>query len=154
MPNYRTHDAIGLAGSCIAGTYAAMQCDVQTGLLVYSFTLIQCYYFSPDLDCNSKIYNRWSIFKFVWYPYQKLVKHRSLISHSGISGLFRLLYFLFLLYIIFPYIRKFFWYIIAGDDTSIYFFIIMVICSIYADILHTFTDIIISFVSKYFKTFN
>lgn len=47
---------------------------------------------SPDLDIQSRIYERWGIFKYYWLPYQKLIPHRSPLSHSGVSSLIRLMY--------------------------------------------------------------
>lgn len=54
---------------------------------------------SPDLDLDSSIYRRWGPFRFLWWPYQKLLPHRSVFSHSFIVGpLIRLAYFFVLLY--------------------------------------------------------
>jgi uncharacterized metal-binding protein len=50
--------------------------------------------FSPDLDLRSAPYRRWRLLRFVWIPYQKLVPHRSWISHSIFFGpILRILYF-------------------------------------------------------------
>ncbi len=55
-------------------------------------------WFSPDLDIYSRPYRRWGTLRVIWFPYKKLVKHRSPISHTPIfSQLFQLLYFLFAL---------------------------------------------------------
>lgn len=43
------------------------------------------YFISPDLDLDSSVYKRWSIFRFIWYPYREIMKHRG-ASHSFIWG--------------------------------------------------------------------
>jgi len=43
-------------------------------------------YVSPDLDIQSKPYHRWGIFRILWYPFLKLVPHRSKWSHHIILG--------------------------------------------------------------------
>lgn len=60
------------------------------GSLLFSGLLL-----SPDLDLNSSIYKRWGPLRFIWWPYQKCVRHRSIISHSFFVGPFlRVIYFI------------------------------------------------------------
>ncbi len=48
---------------------------------------------SPDLDTNSNSLKRWGLLKLVWWPYRKLIPHRSFLSHAPFLGTtFRLLY--------------------------------------------------------------
>lgn len=50
--------------------------------------------FSPDLDLRSAPYRRWRSLRWVWLPYQRMVPHRSWISHSFVLGpLLRIVYF-------------------------------------------------------------
>ena len=42
-------------------------------------------YLSPDLDINSKPYQRWGALRVLWYPYMKVFKHRQ-ASHNLIIG--------------------------------------------------------------------
>jgi uncharacterized metal-binding protein len=42
--------------------------------------------FGPDLDIHSVQFKRWGKLRFLWLPYQKLIKHRSLFSHGPILG--------------------------------------------------------------------
>ncbi len=94
MPNYRTHDAIGIGISpVIAIASISMGFPVKdTAFLITGF-LLATYFLSPDLDLNSKIYRRWGALKFLWYPYRQLIHHRSWLSHSGpISATLRLAY--------------------------------------------------------------
>lgn len=49
--------------------------------------------FSGDLDTKSVQYKRWGWLRWIWWPYQQLLKHRSPLSHGVMLGtLFRLLY--------------------------------------------------------------
>lgn len=41
---------------------------------------------SPDLDIKSKPWRRWGLLRFLWTPYQKVVPHRSVLSHSPLIG--------------------------------------------------------------------
>lgn len=108
MANYKTHDhvtlysALVLAPLCywIADQYApwwgghqATLTPMQTALLVIGAHLFSGLLLSNDLDIYSRIYRRWGPLRFLWYPYQKLVAHRSWLSHNPIAGpVLRLLY--------------------------------------------------------------
>ena len=41
---------------------------------------------SPDLDTHSNPSRRWGPLKILWWPYRRLLRHRSLISHSPLIG--------------------------------------------------------------------
>lgn len=103
MPGYKTHDKIGVAASpVITLTSIYVGNSIQYTTVLITGFLIATYFFSPDLDLNSRIYRRWGLLRFIWYPYRKLIHHRSWLSHSGpISATLRLFYFsLFLLPIV------------------------------------------------------
>jgi uncharacterized metal-binding protein len=42
--------------------------------------------FGPDLDIRSRQFQRWGWLRWIWIPYQKTIRHRSLISHGFILG--------------------------------------------------------------------
>ncbi len=66
------------------------------GLTAYLFS---GFWLSDDLDTNSLAYKRWGAFRWLWWPYQKLVPHRSWVSHGiGFGPLFRVAYFLVMLW--------------------------------------------------------
>ena len=103
MPNARTHDAItvvtGLAlapltyGTSLAQGHLPVTASVDTLLLVGSH-LLSGIMFSPDLDIDSAIDDRWGIFYWIWRPYMWLTPHRRWFSHGLIfPPLLRLLYF-------------------------------------------------------------
>ena len=55
-------------------------------ILIFSVTyLFGTFFLSPDLDIDSSPYNRWGVFKFLWWPYKVIFKHRGL-SHHPIFG--------------------------------------------------------------------
>lgn len=104
MPNAQTHDRI----TVISGiALAPISYTVQVGwgidpsmAFTYSALLVGAHLlsgimFSPDLDIDSKIDDRWGIFKWIWWPYTTIVPHRHRwLSHGlVISQLLRLLYF-------------------------------------------------------------
>jgi uncharacterized metal-binding protein len=95
MPSGKTHDAI---------TFLLILPTFSTAFLTtknLSFSLILTVgmlfgglMFGPDLDIKSSQYSRWSIFRFLWFPYKSCFKHRSRWSHGLIFGsLFRVVYF-------------------------------------------------------------
>ncbi len=66
------------------------------------------YMFSGDLDIKSTEFKRWGKLKFIWIPYQRFFKHRSIFSHGFILGpLIRILYLYFIFIIIFSVLYSF-----------------------------------------------
>jgi uncharacterized metal-binding protein len=41
---------------------------------------------SPDLDTHSRATARWGPLRLLWWPYRRLLSHRSLLSHSPVLG--------------------------------------------------------------------
>ena len=41
---------------------------------------------SPDLDTRSNALRRWGVLGFLWWPYRRLIPHRSLWSHGPVLG--------------------------------------------------------------------
>jgi len=55
--------------------------------------LIGGLWLSPDLDTRSNPSRRWGPLRLLWWPYRRLLRHRSLLSHSPFLGsTVRLLY--------------------------------------------------------------
>lgn len=55
-------------------------------IAIFSFAFIfGTYYLSPDLDIKSDPLKRWGILKHIWWPYQKIFKHRGKLHHP-LSG--------------------------------------------------------------------
>ena len=57
------------------------------GAIVSAFAfLIGGLWLSPDLDTNSRPYQRWGPLRWLWWPYRKALRHRSLVSHTPLLG--------------------------------------------------------------------
>ena len=96
MPSGRTHDAITflLAVPVAAGAYAVSKNFAVSGVVAAAF-VFGGLMFGPDLDTLSRQYSRWSVFRFLWFPYRSFFRHRSRFSHGLILGaLIRVVYFL------------------------------------------------------------
>lgn len=101
MPDARTHDVITVvSGVALASpAYAAFAASdpstasALTGWLVGAH-LLSGIMFSPDLDIDSAIDDRWGPLFWIWRPYMWLIPHRRLLSHGlVIAPLLRLGYF-------------------------------------------------------------
>jgi uncharacterized metal-binding protein len=96
LPNARTHDIINLitaAGGNAAYFAFAPKPDVTLAALFTGAYLFAGYACAGDLDLDSKEYRRWGRLRFLWWPYKKLVPHRSPISHGLLlGGIVRALY--------------------------------------------------------------
>ena len=57
------------------------------GLLTASLAfLVGGLLLSPDLDTRSNPSRRWGPLRGLWWPYRRLLRHRSLLSHSPLLG--------------------------------------------------------------------
>lgn len=99
MPSGKVHDRITAAGAALAVPvwwyFTPAPPDWNVGGTLVVATLFSGWFLSPDLDLDSSIYKRWGPLRFLWYPYQKMVPHRSWVSHSWfLSPLMRVGYLL------------------------------------------------------------
>ncbi len=97
MPNGNTHDAITF--TLVPLTYLAAEMywngNHTISIIVTAAMLFAGLMFGPDLDLQSRPYNRWGPLRFIWKPYQKALSHRSKLSHGPILGtVIRIVYFL------------------------------------------------------------
>lgn len=102
MPGAATHDRIALiaAGALTVPSYIVLHHGLGDApaaaysgtLLLVGSHLFGSWLLSPDLDLDSKIDDRWGPLRPIWVPYMRLVPHRHVLSHSGFSGVLRLLY--------------------------------------------------------------
>ncbi len=87
MPSGRTHDRITLwALPLVTGVTFWQTNSGNLTLLVVGGFLFGGLMFGPDLDIYSRPYQRWGFLRFIWLPYQKSLRHRSLLSHGPIIG--------------------------------------------------------------------
>ncbi|BFM38732.1 metal-binding protein [Synechocystis sp. LKSZ1] len=94
MPSGKTHDRItwALFPAVVTGGYVLTQRWHLGGLAGIS-TLFAGLMFGPDLDIHSVQYRRWGYLRWLWLPYRRLFRHRSLWSHGLMVGTgLRLLY--------------------------------------------------------------
>jgi len=114
--NYKTHDwvtlisAAGLAPLCywaashyrpMLGHYPLSTTPWGTTVLVVGAYVFSGLWLSNDLDIYSRIYRRWGPLRFLWYPYQRLIAHRSWLSHGLVVGpLLRLVYLYVMIHLI------------------------------------------------------
>ena len=106
MPKAATHDRITVISAAAlapllyhAGhelTRFGLPLDALTAgdvLLFVAAHLVSGYYFSPDLDTDSRIHRRWGPLGVIWLPYRCMVPHRHFWSHSlVVAPLLRLVY--------------------------------------------------------------
>lgn len=104
MPDARTHDVItvatGAAIAPLAYTYLSEQLllahPTAMALTIWltGSHLVSGVMFSPDLDLDSAIDDRWGIFFWIWRPYNRIIPHRHFWSHGLVfAPLLRLAYF-------------------------------------------------------------
>jgi uncharacterized metal-binding protein len=104
MPGHRVHDGLTVAAAAALppGYYLLSPApDPVTAAVLAGACLISGVMFSPDLDLPSRSRRRWGPAGVLWAPYEKLVPHRSWVSHSVVAGpILRLLYFVGVLYLL------------------------------------------------------
>lgn len=94
MPSGRTHDriTIWLLSPVVIISYILTR-DGELTLLVAAGFFFSGLMFGPDLDIYSVQFKRWGTFRWLWIPYQKLLHHRSFLSHGFIIGtIIRIIY--------------------------------------------------------------
>ncbi len=118
MASGKNHDRAILFASplvLIAGCY---QFGLELGIIAGASHFLGGYWLSPDLDIKSRPFLRWSVLRFIWVPYQRLIPHRSPLSHAPVLGsLLRLVYltaWLSPLWLVFPELQRMQWAIDWG----------------------------------------
>ena len=103
MPSGKTHDKITVVTAIAAvpiwwwESATKDWAGLAVGLAAYFFS---GFWLSDDLDTHSIAYKRWGVLRWLWWPYQKLVPHRSWVSHGiGFGPIFRVAYFLVMLWV-------------------------------------------------------
>lgn len=94
MPSGRTHDRLTFWSLLpIVGATFWLTRKVELTLILAAAFLFSGLMFGPDLDIYSIQFKRWGLLRWIWLPYQKALRHRSLLSHGLIIGtIFRVLY--------------------------------------------------------------
>jgi uncharacterized metal-binding protein len=125
MPSGEVHDKTTIAGAALA----APACFYLTPSLSHDPTVVAALVgavlfsglmLSPDLDLNSAPYHRWGLFRHLWWPYQKILRHRSPLSHSYLVGpTLRIAYFLFVVWAAFRAATWALTYVVAFDRNTL-----------------------------------
>jgi len=102
MPSGKVHDQITIVTAVAAVPAWWLLSPVRDPLalaVVVGSYIFSGLWLSDDLDTRSVSYERWGLFKWLWWPYRKLVPHRSWISHGiGVGPLIRIVYFIAMLW--------------------------------------------------------
>lgn len=96
MPSGKTHDVITLvlAPPTFAAAWGLTGGDWALAVAATAAMLFGGLMFGPDLDIQSRQYTRWGVFRFLWFPYKIVFRHRSRWSHGLVFGtLIRVVYF-------------------------------------------------------------
>jgi uncharacterized metal-binding protein len=87
LPSGRTHDRVTLWSlPLIAGGTLYTTARADLAFWVSGGFLFSGLIFGPDLDLYSFHYKRWGLLRWMWRPYQKAIKHRSIWSHGPLIG--------------------------------------------------------------------
>ena len=87
MPSGQTHDRITLWSlPVVTGLAIAFTRSGNLTLLISGGFLFSGLMLSPDLDLRSLPFKRWGWLRWIWIPYQKSMRHRSVFSHGPIIG--------------------------------------------------------------------
>jgi uncharacterized metal-binding protein len=97
VPETPVHDRITLiSAGLLAPVFLAIPSEnrwISWGVLTGSY-LLSGLAFSCDLDIQAAEYRRWGPLRWMWWPYARMVLHRSWLSHGLVVGpLLRLIYF-------------------------------------------------------------
>ena len=87
MPSGQTHDRITLWSlPVVTGLTIGLTRSSNLTLLVSGGFLFGGLMLSPDLDLHSRPFKRWGWLRWIWIPYQKTMRHRSILSHGPLVG--------------------------------------------------------------------
>lgn len=87
MPSGQTHDRITLWSlPVVSGLSVALTKSSDLTLMVSGGFLFGGLMFGPDLDIYSRQFKRWGWLRRIWIPYQKSMRHRSVLSHGLLIG--------------------------------------------------------------------
>ncbi|NER45288.1 MAG: metal-binding protein [Symploca sp. SIO1A3] len=87
MPSGQTHDRITLWSlPVVTALTLAVTRNSDLTLLVAGGFFFSGLMLSPDLDLRSRPFKRWGYLRWIWIPYQRMMRHRSVFSHGMLVG--------------------------------------------------------------------
>lgn len=84
MPSGKTHDwtTLALLPTVWMICRWALELPLFESNLITTGAFVGGFFLSPDLDTRSRPFYRWGILRFIWWPYQWAIRHRSPLSHG------------------------------------------------------------------------
>ena len=82
----RDHDRATLLWSAPLVLVVGLLLGPTTGLMAGAAFVVGGLWLSPDLDTRSNALRRWGPLAFLWWPYRRLIPHRSFWSHGPLIG--------------------------------------------------------------------
>ncbi len=86
MASGQEHEKATRLWSLIFGLTIGLLLDIEIGIIGGAAFAVGGFWLSPDLDIHSRPFKRWGILQVLWWPYQRLIPHRSFLSHGPIVG--------------------------------------------------------------------
>ena len=86
MASGEDHDKATCFWSLPFGFALSFVMGLPSGLIGGLAFVVGGLWLSPDLDTYSKPLKRWGLLQGLWWPYRKLIPHRSLFSHGPLIG--------------------------------------------------------------------
>ena len=83
----RDHDRATLACCLPIGLLTGWWLGSVNGALTALAFLVGGLWLSPDLDVRSTALRRWGVLGGIWWPYRRLLPHRSFLSHGPLIGM-------------------------------------------------------------------
>ena len=68
------------------GLMVAWPLGLSAGVITAAAFLVGGLWLSPDLDTRSNALHRWGPLGGIWWPYRRLIRHRSIWSHVPLIG--------------------------------------------------------------------
>ena len=68
------------------GLMVAWPLGLSAGVITAAAFLVGGLWLSPDLDTRSNALHRWGPLGGIWWPYRRLIRHRSIWSHGPLIG--------------------------------------------------------------------
>ncbi|MGC6482010.1 MAG: metal-binding protein [Synechococcus sp.] len=87
MASGRDHDRATLLGCTPFGLALTPWLGLDAGVIGAGAFVVGGLWLSPDLDTFSKPLQRWGPLRWLWWPYRRLIPHRSLFSHGPLIGM-------------------------------------------------------------------
>lgn len=140
MTSYKNHNKISLFLLLLAATTLFYFIEFYQPIVFMWSYLFGLYFLSPDLDLKtSSVYKNWLVFRYLWWPFQKIMHHRGISHHYIVGPIVIISYFLIL---VSPIL-----YFISFDILILYrdYFVIGILGCVNSMWVHIFVDKIVQF---------